>query len=116
VPCESETRVLAVIGGGAVIQAPPLDNRFSVLYKFLPPKPNERWSLHARGGATLCQLPCERWIGEHSGIYLMRAPMSDDDEARRVDVAATLPATIGATVTARPHSGRGSAGVSAFGS
>jgi hypothetical protein len=115
VPCEPETQVLAVMGGTAVIQAPPLENRFSVLYKFLPPKANERWSLHARGGATLCQLPCERWIGEHSGIYLKRAPMADDEESRRVDVAETLPATIGATVTARPHAGRGSSGASTLG-
>jgi len=109
-PCESQMQVLAVMGGlGTPVQTQPRADRFSVLYKFLPPKPDERWTLHARGGGTTCALPCEQWIGEHSGAYLMRAPTADDDQARRVDVSETLPATIGSTVTARPHAGKGSA-------
>ncbi len=111
-PCEADAVVLAAIGGGVVAQPQPRGgDRFSVLYKFLPPQSDERWTLHARGGRATCALPCEQWIGEHSGAYLMRAPTADDAESRRVDVAETLPATIGSSVTARPHAGKGSPGV-----
>ena len=109
VPCAPEVVTLAALGG--VVVAPTgvvRPDRFSVLYKFLPPKVDERWTLHARGGALTCVLPCEQWLGEHSGAYLMRAPTADDAQARRVDVSDTLPATIGSTVTARPHAGKGS--------
>jgi hypothetical protein len=108
VPCEADAQVLAVFGGGVAQTPVPRADRFSVLYKFLPPKADERWTLHARGGARTCTLPCEQWIGEHSGAYLMRAPTADDSEPRRVDVSETLPANIGSTVTARPHAGKGS--------
>src|SRR5207302_10058374 len=63
-----------------------------------------------------CALPCEQWIGEHSGAYMMRAPTADDGEARRVDVPQMLPATIGSTVNARPHAGKGSPAMGAVGS
>jgi hypothetical protein len=110
IPCESDVQILGALsdGSGNVIASQPRADRFSVLYKFLPPKADERWTLHARGGALTCALPCEHWIGEHSGAYLMRAPTADDEEARRVDVSDMLPATIGSTVTARPHAGKGS--------
>ena len=113
VPCAPESVTVAAFGGGVVLPqptrgGPPRTDRFSVLYKFLPAKVDERWTLHARGGAKVCELPCEQWIGEHSGAYLMRAPTADDAQARRVDVAETLPATIGSTVDARPHAGKGS--------
>jgi hypothetical protein len=111
VPCEGDAVVMAVVGGAVAQPQPRAGDRFSVLYKFLPPKSDERWTLHSRGGATTCALPCEEWIGEHSGAYLMRAPTADDGEARRVDIEETLPATIGSTVTARPHAGKGSPGV-----
>jgi hypothetical protein len=122
VPCESsssssDVQVLGAVGGvvGPLPSQPPRGNRFSVLYKFLPPKADERWTLHARGGSLTCALPCEQWIGEHSGAYLMRAPSTDDSEPRRVDVSEMLPATIGSTVTARPHAGKGSPGVGFIG-
>lgn len=109
VPCETDVQMLGAFGG--VVQTPPPPmaraDRFSVLYKFLPPKVDEQWTLYARGGKATCSLPCEQWIGEHSGAYLMRAPTADDSEPRRVDVSATLPATIGSTVTARPFAGKG---------
>src|SRR5678815_3056955 len=108
IPCESQMQILGALSGGGVVAPPsPRADRFSVLYKFLPAKADERWTLHARGGALTCSLPCEQWIGEHSGAYLMRAPTADDAESRRVDVSDTLPATIGSTVTARPHAGKG---------
>ncbi|HEY2370232.1 MAG TPA: hypothetical protein VGH87_27740, partial [Polyangiaceae bacterium] len=108
VPCESDVQMFGAIGGVVQTQGPPRADRFSVLYKFLPAKVDERWTLYARGGKATCALPCEQWIGEHSGAYLMRAPTADDAEPRRVDVSETLPATIGSTVTARPHAGKGS--------
>jgi hypothetical protein len=110
VPCESDAQIVGAIGGVVQTQPVPRADRFSVLYKFLPPTADERWKLYARGGKFMCALPCEQWIGEHSGAYLMRAPTRDDAEPRRVDVSETLPATIGSTVTARPHPGKGSSG------
>jgi hypothetical protein len=113
---EAPPVVLAALSGpiGVLKSAAP-SNRFSVLYKFLPPEPSEKCTLHARGGVRMCALPCEQWIGEHSGDYLERAPTAGDPTRRRVEVPAVLPATIGSTVTARPHAGRGSPGVGVLG-
>jgi hypothetical protein len=113
-----DASVDALSAQAGVVQAlssPPRVDRFSVLYKFLPPSQQERWSLHAKNGSIICALPCEQWLGEHTGAYLERAPTTDDRSPRRVDVPELLPATIGSTVTARPHAGKGSTGLSALG-
>lgn len=88
--------------------------RFGVLYKFLSPSPAERWTLRDRGGNVLCELPCEKWLGEGSGTYLERVPVGGDSP-KRVEIPAELPAPVGTTVSARPHAGKGSPGLATVG-
>jgi len=63
------------------------------------------WHLHARDGTLLCELPCEQWIGEHSGSYLA---VHDPAKSWRIDLPSSLPGPPGSRVSMEPHAGKGS--------
>ncbi|MGE3672785.1 MAG: hypothetical protein AB7K71_24135 [Polyangiaceae bacterium] len=52
-----------------------------VQLSFAPPEEGERWTLRDAGGAELCDLPCQRWVGQSSGYYLQRERMGDVEVA-----------------------------------
>ncbi len=51
---------------------------------FAAPEAGQRWTLRDAGGTQLCELPCQRWVGQSSGYYLQR------ERSGGVDVA-TVP-------------------------
>jgi hypothetical protein len=84
----------------------------SVLYELASPDVGYAWHLHARDGELLCELPCERWIGERSGSYVA---LHDPKKSWRIDIPSALPAPPGSRVAMDVHVGKGSPALGTLG-
>jgi hypothetical protein len=82
-----------------------------VKYSLSSPDVGQAWHLHARDGTLLCELPCEEWIGAHSGSYLV----VHEPRVWRVNVPSALPAPAGSSVVMEAHVGKGSPTLGAVG-
>lgn len=74
---------------------------------FAPPEEGERWTLRDAGGTELCQLPCQRWVGQSSGYYLQRERMGNVDVAT-VPMPAAFAYPPGSSIEASYRPERGS--------
>lgn len=73
---------------------------------FAAPDAGERWTLRDAGGAQLCELPCQRWVGQSSGYYLQRERTGDVDVATvPMPPAFGYPPGSGVDATYRPERG-----------
>ncbi|MCA9630589.1 MAG: hypothetical protein KC766_23120 [Myxococcales bacterium] len=52
-----------------------------VQVSFAAPEEGERWTLRDAGGTQLCELPCQKWVGQSSGYYLQRERAGKKDVA-----------------------------------
>ena len=53
----------------------------NVQVSFAAPEEGERWTLRDAGGTQLCELPCQKWVGQSSGYYLQRERAGKKDVA-----------------------------------
>lgn len=84
-----------------------LRSRFVIAgYFVLKRLPVEVWTLRDRTGATLCALPCERWVRATSGDYIDLSANGGTDH-KRVDVSVALPVPPGTSVIVHPVTERG---------
>jgi hypothetical protein len=83
-----------------------------VFYEMSSPDVGTDWHLHAKDGALICELPCDAWLGEHTGSYLV---VHDPVKSWRVDMPSDLPAPPGTRVTVTPNVGKGHPALGAFG-
>lgn len=63
-PAGPDTRKLALPSESA----PP----GAVLVSFEPEHSNDHWMLLAAGNVPICELPCKRWVGPSSGLFVQR--------------------------------------------
>lgn len=60
--------------------SPPAQQQNAV-YVRIPAVPDGAWTLHAKFGGAVCQLPCSVWLAREKGYFLQR-----DGEGARVDL------------------------------
>jgi hypothetical protein len=82
------------------------------VYELSSPDIGVPWHLHAKGGELVCELPCDAPVAENSGTYLV---VHDPKKVWRVDLPTSLPGGDGSHVEMRPHIGKGSPALGAFG-
>lgn len=78
-----------------------------VQISFDPPEDSQRWTLRDAGGALLCELPCQRWVGQSSGYYLQRE-RGPKTEVASVQVPGAVPFSPGSSASASYRAERGS--------
>lgn len=78
-----------------------------VQVSFDAPEDGERWTLRNAAGDLLCDLPCQRWIGQSSGYYLQRE-RGPKTEVASVQVPGAVPFSPGSSASASYRAERGS--------
>ncbi len=91
--------------------APNASDASRVRYALASPDVGETWHLHTKDGTFVCELPCEAWVGEKSGDYLV----VHEPRVWRVNLPSELPASPGGSVVMDAHVGKGSPALGTFG-
>ncbi len=84
----------------------------TVTYALSSPDVGVAWHLHAKDGALLCALPCDRALPADSGAWLGD---HDPKKSWRLDVPSELPAPAGSRVFATAHVGKGNPALGTLG-
>lgn len=81
------------------------DNAVKVAFEL--PSDGGRWSLRSGDGKVMCDLPCSRWVGPHSG-YVLQLDADKSDDIKKVKVPDDIGYSPGREVKAIPYPGRNS--------
>ncbi len=87
------------------------DKLFGIHVRFDKPpepdvEPNEVWTLHARDGAALCTMPCERWVRATSNDYV-EVSAKNGEIHKRVDLPTAFQFAHGTSIVVHPVTERG---------
>lgn len=83
---------------------------------FVEPPGGAPWTLRNKDDALLCKLPCTRWVGQESGIYIRREEMRPADALTKLRVPSAFSVPVGSSMTASVEPPRGSVFASAIAS
>lgn len=94
------------------------DKRFGMRVRFVKPpepdvEPDELWTLHARDGATICTLPCERWVRASSNDYV-EVSANNGSVHKRVDMPMIFQFAHGTSIVVHPVTERGTPNLAAL--